>query len=133
MPKSSKSPLAPKDTEAISAPGAYPGSVGSTAPSTNTILVGKGHAKGGGDPSMGTATSRPADLERNGAQYRVRHEFAPGGPPNEPYSGANLSKTPVVQDAQAPTDDKNWSAGTNGMVSRHFVMHRDGQGAEGVR
>jgi hypothetical protein len=129
-----RSPLAPTDSQAISKPGAYPEQVGSTAPSNNTTLVPKGHAKdAGADPSNGTAAMRVPAMERNGAAFRVRHDFAPGGPANEPYSAANGANTPVVQDGQTPTPDKNHAAGTNAEVSRHFAMRRDGRGAYGVR
>lgn len=133
--KNRKSPLAPSQTQAISKPGAYPQGLGQTRQSENTTPVIKGSSKNSlAEPSLGTATHRTPDLERNGAQYRVRHDVFTGvAPANEPYSAANGANTPVVQDAQTPAADKNYAAGTNGMVSRHFAMHRDGRGALGVR
>lgn len=137
MPKDTKSnsqPLAPEMSGETAPSGIYPGAVGTTAPSENTTAVQKGHSKNpAADPSRGTATARTADLERNGAQYRVRHQFPAGGPANEPYSGATMSNTPVVPSGQTPTDDKNYAAGTNQHVTQTFVSHRDGQRAAGVR
>lgn len=125
-----RSPLAPT----MGARGAYPGAVRypSAHPENGTPVI-KGHSKdASGDPSLGTASIRPSALERTGAAFRIRTEFAPVAAPNHPSSGATQANTVVVQDSQVPTPDKNWAAGTNGQFGQHVAISRDGESAPGL-
>ena len=94
----------------------------------------RGNAKDpSADPSAGTAIPRAADLERNGARYRLRTEFPPVAAPNHPSSADTLGSTIVVQDNQRPTPDGNYAPGTNADFGSQVHISRDGEAAPGLR
>lgn len=104
------SPLGATADEAMG-PRAYDDNVGmvnaSGTASPYTTYVPRGGSKNSaGDPSLGTAIPRIANIERSGARYRVHPATSM---PNVPYAGATQANGRIITSRPAVMPDKRWS------------------------